>query len=132
MKTKQESAMAMAKALDSGEFPEDLEPQQVAWLLRELAAETAKLGEGVVKLTRGNTLLLDALMNMVNQFFYSKGQDGSYDNDGMILAHAHMSAEESAISVLLEAGMAIPHPYGYVLLWDALAARKRAERDMPG
>lgn len=132
MKTKQESAMAMAKALDSGEFPEDLEPQQVAWLLRELAAETAKLGEGVVKLTRGNTLLLGALMDMVNQFFYAKDTGGNYSEDGPVLSHAHTSAEESAISVLLEAGMAIPHPFGYVLLWDALAARKREERDMPG
>lgn len=31
-----EQAEKLADELDSGEFPEDLEPQYVAWLLRQL------------------------------------------------------------------------------------------------
>lgn len=31
-----QKAEALAAELDSGDFPEDLEPQEVAWLLREL------------------------------------------------------------------------------------------------
>lgn len=33
----EQQAEDVAKSLDAGEWPEDLEPQEVAWLLRELA-----------------------------------------------------------------------------------------------
>ena len=81
--------------------------------------------EEATKLRRGNTVLLEALMDMVNQFFYHKDQDGGYNGVGDVLSHAHMSAEEGAISVLLEAGMAAHHQHGYVLLWPELATRKQ-------
>ena len=35
-KSPQEIAVRLAKDLDKGEWPEDLEPQEVAWLLSEL------------------------------------------------------------------------------------------------
>lgn len=35
-RTPQVKALALAKELDKGDWPEDLEPQEVAWLLREL------------------------------------------------------------------------------------------------
>lgn len=37
--TIQENALRVAAALDSGNFPEELEPQYIAWLLRQLAKE---------------------------------------------------------------------------------------------
>lgn len=83
------------------------------------------LDEQVKQLRAGNTALLEALMDMVNQFFYSKNSHGQYDEDGDILSHSFMSAEEGAISVLIQAGMAEEVTgKGYRLLWDKLEARK--------
>jgi len=83
------------------------------------------LDEQVKRLRAGNTALLEALMDMVNQFFYSKNRSGQYDEDGDILSHSFMSAEEGAIEVLIQAGMAEEVPgKGYRLLWDKLEARR--------
>lgn len=82
------------------------------------------LDEQVKRLRAGNTALLEALMDMVNQFFYSKNNSGQYDEDGDILSHSFMSAEEGAISVLIQAGMAEEVGGGYRLLWDKLEERK--------
>lgn len=91
----------------------------------ETPPDAAPLEEQVEALRNGNTKLLEALMDMVNQFFYSKNEDGKDDEDGPILNHSFMSAEECAIGVLLEAGMAEEVPgMGYRLLWDKLEARK--------
>jgi hypothetical protein len=73
------------------------------------------------KLYAGNTVLLTALMDMVNQFFYT--------HDDEFLTHSFMSAEEHAIEVLIAAGMAEEvevEGKGYRLLWDKLEARTRA------
>lgn len=80
------------------------------------------------KLRRGNTILLEALMDMVNQFFYEKDLG---DWGGTVLTHTFMSAEEHAIAALVEAGMASEVSSGYVLLWDKLAARKRDDAGWP-
>lgn len=70
----------------------------------------------IERLRRGNTDLLEALMDMVNQFFYA-GQDG-------LLRHTFMAAEEEAIDVLIDAGFAEEENGGYKLLWHKLAARR--------
>ena len=76
------------------------------------------LNEQVTRLRAGNTALLEALMDMVDQFFYS-------DYSGVFLSHSYMSAEEGAISVLIQAGMAEEvSGKGYRLLWDKLEERK--------
>ena len=70
-------------------------------------------------LTRGNTDLIDALMSMVNQFFYTPP-----DGQGVV-KHSFMSAEEEAISVLIEAGFAEgDERKGFVLLWDKMEERR--------
>jgi len=75
--------------------------------------------EQIRLLKNGNTLLISALMDMVNQFFYT---DIYTDKDG-ILTHSFMSAEEGAIEVLIDAGMAEEVDKGYKLLWDKINAR---------
>lgn len=71
-------------------------------------------------LYNGNTALLEALMEMVNQFFM--------ETDDGKLRHSFMSAEETAIGVLLDAGMASGSERdGFVLHWDKLEDRKRAD-----
>lgn len=71
------------------------------------------------RLRASNTRLLEALMDMVNQSFYHE--------IGGMLSHSHMVAEEGAIAVLIEAGMAEEVEAGknvYCLLWDKLEERK--------
>jgi hypothetical protein len=68
----------------------------------------------------GNTALLDALMCMVWQFV------GVDDRDGVI-SHTGMAAEEAAIKVLMDAGVAeqlAPGANSYRLLWAKLEERK--------
>lgn len=90
------------------------------------------LDEQVKRLRAGNTALLEALMYMVNQFFYSKNRSGQDDEDGDILLHSFMSAEEGAISVLIQAGMAEEvSGKGYRLLWDKLEERKPTPAGRP-
>lgn len=75
------------------------------------------------RLRAGNTVLLDALMGMVGQFFHG-------ELDG-VLSHSFMSAQEAAIDVLIQAGMAVedePNKNAYRLNWDALEARKPKQR----
>lgn len=82
--------------------------------------EIKKLEADLTALRRGNTSLLSALMSMVNQFFYERDEG---DPVGTVLTHSYMSAEEEAIEVLLDAGMAEEVARGYVLSWDKLAER---------
>lgn len=71
------------------------------------------------KLKRGNTRLIEALMDMVNQFFF--------EEDG-VLSHSHMSAEEGSIEVLMAAGFAEEVDRGsYRLRWDKLKERQDNE-----
>ena len=59
--------------------------------------------------------LADALMDMVNQFFYHESDD--YE----VIKHSFMSAEELAIQVLLDHGLAVEvKPNRYKLNWENL------------
>lgn len=90
-----------------------------------LEASVMSADEQIARLRRGNTALLEALMGMVNQFFYHKNENDQSDEDGEFIWHAFMSAEEEAIAVLIDAGMAEEvKGKGYRLLWDKLEARK--------
>ena len=72
------------------------------------------------KYRRGNTLLIESLMDMVNQFFFERS-DGT-------LWHSFMSAEENAIETLINAGFAEElEGSTYRLLWDKLEQRKQDE-----
>jgi len=91
-----------------------------------LEAPVMPADEQIARLRRGNTDLLEALMDMVNQFFYHKNEHSQSDEDGEFISHAFMSAEEGAIAVLIDAGMAEEvKGKGYRLLWDNLEARKQ-------
>ena len=70
----------------------------------------------IARLKIGNTKLLYALMAMVSEFFYGDSEEGP-------LRHNCMLAEEVAIGVLLEAGMAHEKEDGYYMDWDAIEAR---------
>ena len=78
--------------------------------------------ETIKLLKNGNTNLLEALMEMVNQYFIHN----TVDDD--IINHGCLSAEENSIEILQQAGMAervvTPTP-GYKLLWDKLEERKK-------
>lgn len=81
-----------------------------------LAADEAERERDSFK--AGNTALLGALMDMVWQFVAG-------DDREAVFSHTHMAAEEGAIAVLLQAGMAEEvTPGAYRLLWSALEARK--------
>ena len=72
------------------------------------------------KYRRGNTLLIESLMDMVIQFFHTRPDD--------TLSHSFMSAEENAIETLIEAGFAEElEGCTYKLLWDKLEQRKQDE-----
>ena len=72
------------------------------------------------KYRRGNTLLIECLMDMVNQFFCRRPDD--------TLSHSFMSAEENAIETLINAGFAEDlEGCTYRLLWDKLEERKQEE-----
>lgn len=65
----------------------------------------------------GNTALLEALMDMCNQHCHQVNTD--------VLWHHFPSANEDALELLEEAGMATPtQGDGWILNWDALDARK--------
>jgi len=86
-------------------------------------AANADIVKQCAALRAGNTALLSALMDMVNQWFL-RDKDTCGEND--ILHHSFMSCEEQAISVLIDAGMAEevePGKNGYRLLWSKLAER---------
>lgn len=40
-----EQALRLADELDTGEFPEDMEPQYVAWVIKELLDEVYRLNK---------------------------------------------------------------------------------------
>lgn len=89
-----------------------------------------RLQEEFDALRRGNTKLLNSLMDMVNQFFYHRGEDGKADEDGPYLYHSFMSAEEYAIATLIKAGFAVETNKGYILLWDKINERVEEEREV--
>ena len=91
----------------------------------ESAARIVELNIRANALKNGNTALLSALMDFVNQFFLSYNKDGTLDEDGEFLQHGHTSAEEYAVEVLTAAGMMEFVPgRGYKLLYDKLAERE--------
>ena len=72
------------------------------------------------KYRRGNTRLIEALMDMVSEGFYAR-TDGTP-------RHRSMSAEETAIQTLINAGFAEElEGCTYRLLWDKLEERKQEE-----
>ena len=87
-------------------------------------------GQGVIRtnaaLRRGNTRLIEALMDYVNQTF-------AHDmNDEDLISHGFVAAEEQAIQTLVDAGFA-EHVEGwsnsYRLNWGKLEARKKMHRN---
>ena len=84
-------------------------------------AKTLSKDEQIKALKAGNTKLLEALMGMVNQFFY-------HENDSDVLSHSFMSAEEYAIDTLIESGFAQDTDDGYVLDYEKLDKRVRGEQ----
>lgn len=89
----------------------------------ELSIEK-ELVEIAMRYERGNTLLIDALMGMVNQYFDHAKDDPS------IVSHSFMSCEEEAIDVLIDAGFAqAVGKASYRLLWDKLEERKNLTKD---
>ncbi|MBL8473818.1 MAG: hypothetical protein JNM98_18655 [Rhodocyclaceae bacterium] len=94
-----------------------------------LEASVMPADEQIARLRRGNTALLEAMMDLVNQFFYHKNVHGQSDEDGEFISHGFMSAEEGAIAALIDAGMAEEvNGKGYRLLWDKLEARKQKQQ----
>lgn len=89
--------------------------------ITELRAALAERDGTILALKRGNTVLIDSLMGMVDQFFRDDG-DGN-------LSHRCMSAEEYAIKTLLEAGFAEEVNGDYRLLWAKIEEREKAIRD---
>lgn len=78
------------------------------------------------RLRAGNTKLIEALMDMVNQFF--RRPKTADPVGGEWLCHRFTSAEEGAISILIEAEMAEEvEGKGYRLLWDKLDELKKLE-----
>lgn len=77
----------------------------------------------VCKYRQNNVKLLEALMEMVAQFFHT--------HEDVTLSHNNMTAEECAIKVLLELGLAqkadATSENRYHLLWDKLETIKRTE-----
>jgi len=87
-----------------------------------------ELEDQLARLRDGNTKLLDALMGMVDEFFVHHGASGAPDEDGEILTHSYMNAEEQAIDTLIAAGMAEEAlGGGYRLLWEKLKARQGSD-----
>ncbi|MHB8366764.1 MAG: hypothetical protein ACYDB0_07045 [Acidithiobacillus sp.] len=80
-----------------------------------MSADAQTQQDAIVALRRGNTELIEALMDMVAQFFY-EGRDG-------LFRHSSMSAEENAIKTLIAAGFAREISGEYELLWDKLPER---------
>lgn len=102
-------------------------------LIGTMAREVGDQRFEVAKLKCGNFKLIEALMAMVEQFFDASDENGQYDEDGKIFSHRFMSAEERAIAVLVEAGMAEeiePGKNGYRLREDLLE-QMRIERCPP-
>lgn len=82
----------------------------------ELTEQTKKS----IGLMKGNSILIESLMGMVNQHF---------DTLPGGLCHSFMSADKGAIDTLLDAGfaeMVSERPLRYRLLWDKLAERIKA------
>lgn len=89
--------------------------------ITELRARVAELDGQVFAMKRGNTILIDSLMGMVDQFFRDDGSGN--------LSHRFMAAEEYAIKTLLEAGFAEEIDGDYRLLWDKIEEREKSLND---
>lgn len=71
-----------------------------------------------LKLKRGNTAILEALMDMCDQYLS--------DIDGDVCHHGYTSAGEQALKLLTDAGLAITEDdVTYTLSYEALEERKR-------
>lgn len=74
------------------------------------------------QLRRGNTALIDALMDMVNQHCFPIASG--------VVSHGHLSANEGALALLEEAGFAEEvRPAIYALKWSTLDERKKADAE---
>jgi hypothetical protein len=86
----------------------------------KLNAEIADLQKTIRALKVGNTYLLEALMNMAQQYLATEDEIDS------TVHHQFISAGENALSLLQDAGMArTDDNVEYVLLWGKLEERKR-------
>ncbi len=74
------------------------------------------------RLRRGNTALIEALMDMVSQHCPSVGE-----REDLLYYTAGLSANESALFLLEEAGVAEDVGGHYRLHWEVLEARKKTE-----
>jgi hypothetical protein len=75
-------------------------------MMQGVATVVVEQRQKIMALRHGNTKLIEALMAMVEQFFYSQNEQGQHDENGEIFIHRFMSAEEMAIATLIEAGFA--------------------------
>lgn len=89
--------------------------------IAELRARVVELDGQVFAMKRGNTILIDSLMGMVDQFFRDDGNGN--------LSHRFMAAEEYAIKTLLEAGFAEEIDGDYRLLWGKIEEREKSLND---
>jgi hypothetical protein len=92
----------------------------IVWF-NESDEETMTKDQQIKALKKGNTMLISALMDMVNQFFQTNEDTGT-------LTHSFMFSEEHAISVLIEAGFATEDEGCFYLDYKKLDYRQEEEK----
>ena len=95
-----------------------------------LEEENEQLREKLKRLKRGNTALIEALMDMCSQhcFNHNYGQVDEFTNP--LLSHDFVSSNEGALALLVEAGFAeTDNNVDYRLLYDKLKARIDEENE---
>jgi len=88
--------------------------------MKLLSDDHIQMKKDIEALRRGNTALLEALMDMCDQYLS--------DLDGDVCHHGFMSAGEQALALLEKAGMASTSDgVTYELQYSALEKRKESE-----
>ncbi len=101
-----------------------IKADQLKRLNAVLFKEVIDSAEIAASFRNGNTVLIEVLMDMVNQFFH--------EGKGGFLHHSFMTSEEGAIETLIEAGFAEEvGPNSYRLFWDKLELRKTRKTPTP-
>ena len=84
--------------------------------------------QAVIALRRGNTMLLENLMQIVAHECVAPMTPKQGKRDKVIYHHYFLSVYEDAFYTLMEARMMKENgKHGYLLLWDKLEARKTQE-----
>ncbi len=91
-------------------------------MIKNPIEKTNEKDEQINLLKNGNTQLIDALMSMVEQFFY-------FNEETKRFSHSFMSAEEYAIETLIKAGFAKEDDKGYILEYEKLEKRQIEEQE---